>query len=57
MRARMLLAGLVGNAVGLIVSVMGVMSGAMNSLGWSAVLIYLLIGLGWAYFLFMAPAK
>ncbi len=53
----LLVAGLVGNAAGVIVSLLGIMSGAMNSLGWSAVLIYLLIGLGWAYFLFMAPSR
>jgi hypothetical protein len=53
----LLLAGVIGNAVGLIVSLLGTLGGAMGSLGWSAVLIYLLIGLGWAYFLFMAPSR
>ena len=53
----LLIAGVIGNAVGVIVSVMGTLSGAMSSTGWSAVVIYLLLGLGWAYFLFMAPSR
>jgi len=48
---------LVANAVGVIVALMGTLGGVMNSLGWSAVAIYLLLGLGFAYFQFMAPAK
>ena len=48
---------LIGNAVGTIVALMGTLGGVMNSVGWSAVAIYLLLALGFAYFQFMAPAK
>jgi hypothetical protein len=47
----------IGNAVGTIVALMGALNGVMNSVGWSAVAIYLLLTLGFAYFQFMAPAR
>lgn len=53
----LLWAGVIGNAVGVVVTLMGTLAGTMSAVGWSAVLIYLLIGLGWAYFLFMAPSR
>lgn len=49
--------GLALNAVGTIVSLMGTLGGVMNAVGWSGVLLYLLLGLGYAYFQFMAPAR
>ncbi len=49
-------ANLIGNVVGFIVAAAGTLSGVMNGFGWSAVLIYLLLALGFAYFQFMAPA-
>ena len=52
-----IIGSLIGNAVGSIVALMGTMSGVMNAAGWSAVAIYLLLTLGFAYFQFMAPAK
>ena len=48
---------LIGNAVGLVVSLMGTLGGVMNASGWSAVVIYLVFALGFAYFQFMAPPK
>jgi hypothetical protein len=48
---------LIGNAVGTIFALMGTLGGVMNSVGWSAVAIYFLLALGFAYFQFMAPAK
>src|SRR6185503_14151562 len=48
---------LVGNAVGAIVALMGTLNGVMNSAGWSAVVIYLFLTLGFAYFQFMAPDR
>lgn len=48
---------LIGNAVGFIVALMGTLGGTMNSTGWSAVAVYLLLGLGFAYFQFMTPSK
>src|SRR5512143_2460895 len=48
---------LIGNAVGFVVSLMGTLGGVMNASGWSAVVIYLVFGLGFAYFQFMAPRE
>lgn len=50
-----ILALLIANAVGVIVTVWGTLSGAFNVVGWTAVAIYLLLGLGYAYFQFMKP--
>ncbi len=50
-----ILALLISYAVGVIVSLLGTLSGVMNAVGWSGVIIYLLLGLGFAYFLFMKP--
>lgn len=56
--ARPLITGsLIGNAVGAYFALMGTLGGVMNAVGWSAVAVYFLIGLGFAYFQFMAPAK
>ncbi len=48
---------LIGNAVGVIVALMGTLSGVMNAAGWSAVVIYVFLTLGFGYFQFMAPVK
>jgi hypothetical protein len=51
---RPLLAGnLVGDLVGLVVTVMGTLGGVMNSMGWLSVAIYLVLALGFAYLYFM----
>ena len=56
--ARPIITGsLIGDFVGAVVALMGTLNGVMNAVGWSAVAIYLLIALGFAYFQFMAPAK
>jgi uncharacterized membrane protein len=56
--ARPIITGcLIGFAVGLVVSVMGTLNGTMNASGWSAVVLYLLLTLGCAYFQFLAPSK
>ena len=55
-RQAILLAFLISQVVGLIVSLMGTLSGGFNSLGWSSVAIYLFLGLGSAYFRFMKPS-
>jgi hypothetical protein len=44
------------NGVALVVSLIAQLSGVMNAVGWSSVAIYLLLGLGWAYFLRAKPA-
>ena len=41
----------IGDAVGTVVCLLAVLSGAMNAFGWSAVAIYLLLTLGFGYFL------
>jgi hypothetical protein len=56
--ARPIITGsLIGNIVGTYFALMGTLGGVMNSFGWSAVAVYLLLALGFAYFQFMAPAK
>ena len=52
----MILAFLIADVIGLIVSLMGTLSGVFNAVGWSAVVIYLLLSLGFAYFQFMKPS-
>jgi ABC-type spermidine/putrescine transport system permease subunit II len=51
-----ILALLISDIIGVIVSVLGTVSGVMNAVGWSAVGIYLLLALGYAYFQFMKPS-
>jgi hypothetical protein len=50
------LAQLVAAVIGVIVAVMGTISGVMSAVGWSAVVIYLLLTLGYAYFQFAKPS-
>jgi uncharacterized membrane protein len=49
-------ANLIGNVVGIVVALVGTLRGTMNAFGWSAVVIYFLLALGFAYFQFMQPA-
>jgi hypothetical protein len=53
--APLITGNLIGNAVGVIVALMGTLSGVMNATGWSAVAIYVFLTLGFGYFQFMAP--
>ena len=41
--------------LGFVISVIGTLSGAMNAIGWSLVIIYFLFTLGYAYFLLKKP--
>ena len=41
----------IGDAIGTIVSLLAVLSGAMNAFGWSAVAIYLIFTIGFGYFI------
>ena len=50
-----IIAGLVANLVGLVVSLIGTLTGVVSSFGWSAVVIYVVLALGYAYFQFMRP--
>ena len=45
-----------GDAVGVVVSLMAVLSGVANALGWTTVALYLFIGLGFGYFWLKPPA-
>jgi hypothetical protein len=47
------LANLIMDAVGFIVTLLGQLAGLANALGWSSVALYLLFGLGFAYFQFV----
>lgn len=52
-----ILGNMIGDFVGAAVALMGILGGVMNSVGWSAFAIYVLLALGFAYLQFMAPAK
>lgn len=43
---------LISDVIGLVVSLMGVLGGVMNAVGWGAVAIYVLLTLGYGYFRF-----
>ncbi len=52
------LANLVGDALGFVIALLGQLAGVggVNQLGWSTVVIYLLLALGFAYFQFVKPS-
>jgi hypothetical protein len=45
-----------GDAVGFVISLMAVLNGVVNALGWTTVALYLFIGLGFGYFWLKPPA-
>ena len=45
----------IADVVGLIVSLMGIFDGTFNALGWSAVVIYVFLAVGYGYFWFIKP--
>ena len=47
----LLVAAVIADAVGVVVSVAGTVAGTKNQMGWSAVLIYAVFGVGSLYFL------
>lgn len=47
----------VGDTIGFVVVLIGQLSGVANALGWTTVLIYLLLALGFAYFRFIKPRE
>ena len=55
-RKAIVLAGLVGDLVGLVAALQGQLRSLANALGWSTVLIYALFAIGFAYFQF-APQR
>jgi hypothetical protein len=54
-RQAVVLANLVGDGIGFVVILIGQLSGIANALGWSSVVIYLLLALAFAYVQFMQP--
>lgn len=52
-RRAILLALFVGDVAGCVISLFAVLGGAVNALGWLTVAIYLLLAIGFGYFLFM----
>ncbi|MFC1825547.1 hypothetical protein ACFL9T_22780 [Thermodesulfobacteriota bacterium] len=52
-RRAIIFALFLGDVVGFIVALQGQLSGAINALGWSTVVIYLLLALGFGYFQFV----
>ena len=53
----LLVANAAGDIVGFVVSVAATIAGTMNGMGWSGVLIYLLMLLGCLYFLWVGARK
>jgi len=51
------LAAFVGNGIGFLLSLRHQLSGTINALGWSTVLLYLIFSLGFGYFLMPRSAK
>ena len=49
------LAVVVSNTIGFVVTLLATLSGVWNALGWLPVVLYLLFGLGFAYFQFVKP--
>lgn len=45
----------IAQIVGVIISLMGIINGVFNAMGWSAVIIYLFFAVGYAYFWFIRP--
>ncbi|MGD2158048.1 MAG: hypothetical protein PVG32_14325 [Anaerolineales bacterium] len=46
----------VGDIVGFVIAIMAQLSGAMNALGWLTVVLYLVLALGFGYFLIATPS-
>ena len=53
----LLWAGLVVNALHLILSVMATTGGTLSALGWGQALLHLVLGAGFAYLLFVKPTQ
>jgi phosphoglycerol transferase MdoB-like AlkP superfamily enzyme len=56
-RRAIVLALFICDAVAFVLSLMAQLKGLVTSLGWSTVVIYLLLALGFAYFLFAKPSE
>jgi len=56
-RRAILLALFVGDCLGFVLALIGQIGGVVNALGWSTVLIYLLLALGFGYFTYVAKPE
>jgi hypothetical protein len=56
-RRAIVLALFVGDGIGFIVALVGQLAGVVNALGWSTVIIYLLLAVGFGYIQFTQPAS
>ncbi len=45
------------DALGFVISLVAVLTGELNSLGWAVVVLYLLLALGFGYFLVKSPER
>ena len=57
MRRALTLSFFIADGIGFIVALGGVLSSAMNSLGWVIVIAYLLLAAGFGYFQFLGPTE
>jgi hypothetical protein len=55
-RNAIVLALFVADGLGFVLALIGQLGGVVNSMGWSTVVIYLLLALGFGYFQFLKPA-
>jgi hypothetical protein len=46
---------LISDVIGVVITVLGTVSGPMNALGWLGAAVYALLALGYAYFQFLKP--
>ena len=56
-RKAIILSLFISEAIGFIVALIGQFSGVVNALGWSTVIIYLLLALGFGYFQFVNQSQ
>lgn len=56
-RKAIVLALFISNGIGFIVALIGQLAGVVNSLGWSTVVIYLVLAAGFGYFQFTRPSS
>jgi NAD/NADP transhydrogenase beta subunit len=54
-RRAIILALLISDVIGVVIAVLGTVSGPMNAFGWSGAAVYALLALGYGYFQFMKP--
>lgn len=54
-RRAIILSFFIGDAIGFSVALIAQLGGVVNALGWSTVLIYFLLAVGYGYFQFMKP--